>query len=406
MHARDISRLAGQLIIGGFDGAELPERYARALREGLRGGAILFRRNLPEIASAARLNAAIVAACPADLPPFIGVDQEGGRVVRLPAPFLTLPPMRALGRAAARGDGGDLSLVRRAAEALGRELAAVGVNLAFAPVLDVDSNPDNPVIGDRSFGADPDLVAACAVAFLEGIGASGVLACGKHFPGHGDTSVDSHVDLPRIAHDRARLERVELVPFRAAIAAGIDAMMTAHVVVSALDPAAPATLAFASSTDLLRRALGFSGVLFSDDMEMGAIAARFPPGEAAVAAVRAGCDALLVCKSEEAQELSHEALARQVERDPAFRARCEEALARGLAARRRARPRPITERDALLRVVGSDEGKAVRAAILGAAEAAGAEAAARSTAARSDEVTMVDPTSRDPAARAAKKERA
>lgn len=400
MTALDLSRLAGQLIIGGFDGAELPERYARALREGRRGGAILFRRNLPEIVGVARLNEAIVAACPADLPPFIGVDQEGGRVVRLPAPFLALPPMRTLGRAASHA-GGDLGLVRRASIAVGRELAAVGFNLDFAPVLDVDSNPKNPVIGDRSFGADPDLVAACAVAFMEGLGAAGVLACGKHFPGHGDTSSDSHFDLPRVAHDRDRLERVELVPFRAAIQAGITAMMTAHVVVSALDPRAPATLARASSTDLLRGELGFSGVLFSDDMEMGAIAARFPPGEAAVAAVRAGCDALLICKSEEAQELSHAALVREAERDPAFRARCEEALGRGLAARRWAPSLPITDREALLRVVGSDEGKAVREAILRAAEGAGEEGAGDRAAATPPANPTADPTAY-PAARAAK----
>lgn len=396
MTALDLSRLAGQLIIGGFDGAELPERYARALREGRRGGAILFRRNLPEIVGVARLNAAIIAACPEDLPPFIGVDQEGGRVVRLPAPFLALPPMRTLGKASARSSG-DLGLIRRAGEAVGSELAAVGVNLNFAPVLDVDSNPQNPVIGDRSFGADPGLVAACAVAFMKGLEAAGVLACGKHFPGHGDTSVDSHFDLPHVAHDRERLERVELVPFRAAIAAGISAMMTAHVVASAIDKAAPATLSRASSTALLRTALGFKGVLFSDDMEMGAIAARFPPGEAAVAAVRAGCDALLICKSEEAQELSHAALVREAERDPAFRARCEEALGRGLAARRWAPSLPVTDREALLRVVGSEEGKAVREAILRAAEGTVDEGAVDHEAA----TPTADPTAY-PAARTAK----
>ena len=398
MTALDLSRLAGQLIIGGFDGAELPERYARALREGRRGGAILFRRNLPEIVGVARLNAAIIAACPEDLPPFIGVDQEGGRVVRLPAPFLALPPMRTLGRAADRA-GGDLGLIRRAGEAVGRELAAVGFNIDFAPVLDVDSNPKNPVIGDRSFGADPERVAASAVAFMEGLEAAGVLACGKHFPGHGDTSFDSHFDLPQVAHDRERLERVELVPFRAAINAGITAMMTAHVVVSAIAPRAPATLARASSTALLRAELGFKGVLFSDDMEMGAIAARFPPGEAAVAAVRAGCDALLICKSEEAQERSHAALVREAERDPAFRARCEEALERGLAARRRARSQPVTDREALLRVVGSKEGKQVREAILRAAEGAVDEGTVELTAA----TPAADPTAY-PAAREAKEQ--
>src|SRR5262245_6696162 len=142
----ELPTLSGQLIVGGFDTPELSDRYAKALRDGHRGGAILFRRNLPDIGAVARLTDAIRAASPADLPPFIGVDQEGGRVTRLPAPFLTLPPMRAL------GEIGDLDLIRRAARAVGVELAAVGFNLDFAPVLDVDSNPQNPVIGDRSFG--------------------------------------------------------------------------------------------------------------------------------------------------------------------------------------------------------------------------------------------------------------
>jgi beta-N-acetylhexosaminidase len=349
----ELPRLCGQLLIGGFDTPELPERYRASLREGRRGGAILFRRNLPDIVTSARLCEAIRAASPPDLPPFLGVDQEGGRVTRLPAPFLTLPPMRVL------GELNDLALVRRAGRALGAELAAVGFNLAFAPVLDVDSNPDNPVIGDRAFGRDPRTVMRNAVAFLQGLQDRNVLACGKHFPGHGDTSVDSHVDLPVITHARARLEQIELPPFRAASGAGIAALMTAHVVCQELDAGVPATLSRAICASLLRAEIGFEGVLFSDDLEMAAIAARYPIEEAAVEAVWAGCDALLICKSEDAQDRAHEALVRKAEADPRFRDRCVEAATRCLRLRRLVPPRPTTARPALDEIVGGVEGKAV-----------------------------------------------
>jgi len=343
-----LSRLCGQIIVGGFDGPELSPRFAAALADGRRGGAILFRRNLPDVASAARLCRAIAAAAPADLPPFVGVDQEGGRVTRMPPPFLTLPPMRAL------GEIGDLDLIRRAARAVGVELAAVGFNLDFAPVLDVDSNPANPVIGDRSFGRDPDLVARAGVAFGLGLQDSGVLASGKHFPGHGDTSVDSHLDLPVVAHDRARLDAVELPPFRAAAGAGIATLMTAHVVCEGLDPGVPATLSRAVCTNLLRGELGFWGALFSDDLEMAAIAARYTVEDAAVAAVAAGCDVLLVCKQEDLQDRAHEALVKKAEQDAAFRRRCVEAVDRGLRVRRQAPPRPGD-----LAAVGSASSRAI-----------------------------------------------
>jgi len=349
----ELPKLCGQLLVGGFDTPELSERYAKTLREGRRGGAILFRRNLPDISAAARLTDAICAASPADLPPFIGVDQEGGRITRLPAPFLTLPPMRTL------GELGDLGLVRRAARAVAAELAAIGFNLDFAPVLDVDSNPANPVIGDRSFGRDPRTVMRHAVAFMQGLQDKNVLACGKHFPGHGDTSIDSHLDLPVIHHDRARLEQIELPPFRAASGAGIASLMTAHVVCEALDPGVPATLSRAICASLLRAEIGFDGVLFSDDLEMGAIAARYPIEEAAVEAVWAGCDALLICKSEDTQDRAHEALVRKAEADRRFRDRCVEAATRCLRLRRLVPPRPIRARAALDEIVGGAEGRAV-----------------------------------------------
>jgi beta-N-acetylhexosaminidase len=335
MRAADLSLqvLCGQIIVGGFDGFELPDRFASSLRQGLRGGAILFKRNVQDLASTHALCSALNEVCPSELPPFIAVDQEGGRVARLRGWFPALPPMRFLGRTE------DFYLATRVGKHLGRALAALGFNLDFAPVLDVDSNPNNPIIGDRSFATNPDLVASLAVAFALGLEESGVISCGKHFPGHGDTSVDSHVGLPIVHHDRARLDSLELIPFRAYAQAGLGTLMTAHVVVTSLEEKVPATLSSNVCTDLLRRDVGFRGVLFSDDLEMAAVAATYAVEDSAVLSIRAGCDALLICSNEYLQDRAHAALVRECERDAAFRLRCIEAVERGLEARRKRPPR-------------------------------------------------------------------
>jgi beta-N-acetylhexosaminidase len=347
----DLRHVCGRLVVGAFAGATLPAAYAKALAEGRRGGAILFRRNLPDLGATRALCRAIASAAePSGEPPWIGVDEEGGRVRRLPAGALVLPPARRLGAAAP-------SLAERAGEALGAQLGALGFNVDFAPVLDVDTNPANPVIGDRSFGADPAVAAAGALAFHRGLGRH-VLGCGKHFPGHGDTLLDSHLDLPSVGHDRGRLEAVELAPFRAAIAAGVEALMTAHLVARALDPERPATLSPATCTDLLRGAMGFGGVLFSDDLGMKAIADRYEPGEAAVLAVAAGCDVLLACGDEASQERAFEALVREAVASEAFAARCRAAHARATGPLGRRPPRPVADDDPALGRAFAGEGLA------------------------------------------------
>jgi beta-N-acetylhexosaminidase len=308
--------------MGGFPGPTAGEALLDRIRTGRADGVILFRRNLATPAAIAELNRTLRAAAPAERPLLVAVDQEGGRVQRVREPATVWPPMRRLG---ARGDP---TLTERVGRAVGDELAALGFNLDFAPVLDVNTNPSNPVIGDRAFGTTPEQVCRFALAFARGLRAGGVAACGKHFPGHGDTSVDSHLALPSVGASIERLRAVELVPFRAAIEAGIESLMSAHVVCEALAPGRPATLAPEIATGLLRGELGFEGVLFSDDLEMRAISARWSTGEAAVGAVRAGCDALLVCESEERQHDAHEALVRACEADAGFRARCEQAAAR------------------------------------------------------------------------------
>jgi beta-N-acetylhexosaminidase len=340
-----LAKVCGQLLLGGFHGTELPPSYANALRAGERGGAVLFKRNITDdVRDVARLNAEIANAAGQELPPLIGVDQEGGRVARLGEPVLALPPMRALGRA------GDMDLVRRAARTLGNQLAALGFTMDFAPVLDVNTRADNPVIGDRAFGSDARVVMRAGVAFIRGLQGGGLLACGKHFPGHGDTSLDSHLELPVVTHDRTRLEQVEFLPFRAASGAGVAALMTAHVVYESLEKGVPATMSRAVCASLLRAEIGFEGVLVSDDLEMKAVSARYSIEEAAVDAVWAGCDALLICSDEALQSRAHEALVKQAEKEPRFRTRCVEAAERGLRVRRLVRPLPLPPDSALAAV--------------------------------------------------------
>jgi beta-N-acetylhexosaminidase len=330
-------QLAGQLLVVGFDGLDAPTDLRRAFEGGERAGVVLFRRNLASdvsgLGGVQRLCAGLLETSPAELPPLVAIDEEGGRVARLGPPALRLPPMRQL------AETGDLVLIERCAAAVGRELACLGITMNFAPVVDVDTNPDNPIIGDRALSRDPEQVVLLAAAYLRGLRAGGVLGCLKHYPGHGDTLLDSHLALPTVAHSRARLDAVELLPFRR-LAAQADSMMTAHVVYPALDPSCPATLSVRIASDLLRGEIGFEGVLFSDDLEMQAIQGHGPVGAAAVAAVRAGCDLLLVCSRSDAQAEAHEALERELARDAAFTRRCREAAARGLRLRRLRPPRP------------------------------------------------------------------
>lgn len=348
----------GQLLFVGFDGTTLPDPLSAALSEGRRGGVTLFKRNIAmrdgavDLSAVARLSASIVAAAPPELPPLIGVDQEGGRVKRLGPPVLQVPPMRSFE---------DADVVERVAHAVGLELAALGFTMSFAPVLDVDSNPNNPIIGDRSFSRDPGEVAALGIAYARGLARASVLACGKHYPGHGDTEEDSHLSLPRVRHDRARIEAIELLPFRAAFAAGVlPSVMTAHVIFDAIDPTAPATLSRAMM-DLLRR--DFDGVIISDDLFMKGVS---PSGgadvreiaDAAVRAVDAGCDMLLVCHAGPAADAAHAALLARASSDEAFAARVRDAFAR--VQKLRIVPRPITDEAELGRRVGHDLNALVR----------------------------------------------
>jgi beta-N-acetylhexosaminidase len=328
----------GRVLWHGFPGPEVtPDLHAQIAR-GEIGAAILFKRNLrtsvvdgpvpqevTDVDALCELNRALHAAAPPHLPLLIAVDQEGGVVQRVRAPATQWPPMLALD---GHPTGDDEVLAEELGRALGRELAALGFDIDFAPVLDVHTNPANPIIGDRAFGRTAADVTRRALATARGLAAGGVLACGKHFPGHGDTATDSHLELPRVDHPMDRLEAVELAPFAAAAKAGLPMIMTAHVVFAALDATVPATLSSAVVTGLLRERFGYRGVIVSDDLDMRAIADHIGVGDAAVRAITAGCDVLLLCRDAAHQAEARAALLTAGGRDPVVRRRLAESAER------------------------------------------------------------------------------
>jgi beta-N-acetylhexosaminidase len=278
----------GQLFMLSFEGTAVSSEWADLQACYKPGGMILFARNLEHAVQIVELTNDLQAHSP-HYPLLIAIDQEGGRVSRLPNGFTIFPSCGVLG--ACRSE----ELAYAAASVTAAELRAVGINMNMAPVLDVCSNPTNPVIGDRAYGIEPQVVAELGLAAIRGLQGKGVIACGKHFPGHGDTGTDSHQELPVVGAALDTLRQRELPPFHYAIANGLTALMTAHVVYPALDAERPATLSPAILTDLLRRQWGFDGVVVTDDLEMRAIADHHCIGEAAVQALLAGADILLVC---------------------------------------------------------------------------------------------------------------
>lgn len=287
----DVKTAAGQHIMAGLPGTEIDPAFAALVRECKVGNVILFRRNVKNAAQLARLCASLreLIVSETGMEPFIAIDQEGGVVSRFSPDMATTPGAMALAAA-----GGDAPY--RAARLTAAQLRAAGVNFDLAPVLDVNSNPLNPVIGVRSFGDLPEEAAERAMGFMRGLLDGGVIACGKHFPGHGDTDTDSHIGLPRVDKSREQLEECELLPFRRAIEAGIPAIMSSHVLFPALEPEKlPATMSRRILTGLLREELGFGGVIISDCMEMDAVAKFYGTVNGAAAALKAGAD--IVCIS-------------------------------------------------------------------------------------------------------------
>ena len=328
-------RRAGQRLMIGFSGPGVDEDLRKLVAEVQPAGFVLFGRNIEEPAQVRELNRELRSLLNPRYPGLIAVDQEGGRVQRVRAPATVWPTMRDVGRSE--------SLTAKVSTAMAVELRAMGFNLNFAPVADVDSNPDNPVIGDRSFGRDPTAVAAHVVDFLQAHQQAGVIACAKHFPGHGDTHLDSHLSLPMVELEVPDLEHRELVPFKAAIAAGVGAVMTAHIVFPCWDEEVPATLSPRIIRGVLREQLGYQGVVFSDDLEMKAVHGRWPIAESARRMTEATVDILLCCKDPTLQLEAFEALVRLQEQDSAMDRAFKDSLGRVHSLRERFFLRPLPQ---------------------------------------------------------------
>ena len=352
-----LRRRIGQLLIAGFDGHQVSAELRSLVRDFGLGGVILFARNVADPEQVAELAFEASRLAP-ELPLWVSIDQEGGRVARLKSPFTEWPPMATIGRSS------DAGLAERFAKALAAELKAVGVTLDYAPVLDVFTNPKNTVIGDRALGGSASDVARLGAVIIRALQREGIAACGKHFPGHGDTIADSHLELPLVEHPPERLRETEFAPFRAAIEADVATIMTAHVFVPSLDEHRPATLSRRVVDDILRRELKYAGVILSDDLEMKAIAAQYAVPQAAVMAIDAGCDGLLICSgNHDLQAEALEALIHAAEDGTVPMTRIDDALARQQRAKERFLADGVAARPpraaALRATLGREEHRAV-----------------------------------------------
>ena len=313
----------GQLLVAGIGGTEAGEDGLQAVQDYQVGGVILFGRNVESAQQLADLTNELKTLNGDNTPLFLCVDQEGGRVDRMPPEVDDLPS--AYDYIAAGGDPLERGKV------LAAQCAAFGFNLDFSTCLDIWSNPDNTVIGDRAYGSDPHTVTSAGLAVNQGLEQGGVIPVVKHFPGHGDTSTDSHVDLPVVDKTAEELEEFELIPFQAAIDEGTPCVMVAHILMTQIDPDLPASLSPKVVDGLLRQEMGFDGVVCTDDLTMGAISNTYGMGEAAVMAVEAGCDLLLVCHEADNLTAARDALLSAVDAGRISMERLDESVYRILS---------------------------------------------------------------------------
>ena len=277
----------GQMIVAGVNGTDVNEELINLVNTNKVGGVILFKRNIETSEQLKKLNNNI-DGLNKEIPLFISVDEEGGRVNRLPSDMEYFPSAREVGLK------NDKDYAYNNGKSIGESLKVTGFNMNYAPVLDIFSNPKNTVIGDRAFGSDVETVSTMGIATMKGIEEEGIISVIKHFPGHGDTSVDSHYGLPIVYKTLEELEIFELIPFKKAIKEGCKAIMVSHILLDKIDKQNPSSMSETVVTDILREQLGFDGVVITDDMEMGAITENFTVEDACVQSIIAGCDIVLI----------------------------------------------------------------------------------------------------------------
>lgn len=280
----------GQLIIAGFDGIALDDKTKSLIKDDKIGGIILFSENVESISQLVNLTNSIKSENSSNkISMFISVDEEGGSVSRMPKELRKFPSNRII------GDKNDDKLSYNIGKMIGKEIRSFGFNMNYAPVLDINSNPNNKVIGNRSFGNNVEMVSRLGIQTMKGLMDSNTISVVKHFPGHGDTSIDSHISLPVVEKDLEKLNSFEFIPFKKAIENGVDAIMVSHILLTQIDKNNPATMSKAVVSDILRGDLGFNGVVITDDMTMGAITQNYSIENAAVNSINAGTDIILVC---------------------------------------------------------------------------------------------------------------
>jgi beta-N-acetylhexosaminidase len=316
----------GQLVMVGIEGYNIDAQVQNMITEDHVGGLILFKQNVKDLQQMLGLIQTLKESNSANqIPLFLSVDEEGGRISRMPADFMKLPSNQEIGQL------NDGMLSYQIGQIIGDELRMLGFNMNFAPVLDINSNPDNPVIGDRAFGTHADVVSKLGVETMKGLQSQNIISVVKHFPGHGDTSVDSHIGLPTINHDMDRLNSFELQPFAEAIKNGADAIMIAHILLPQIDPDHPSTFSKIIISDILRRDLQFDGLVITDDMTMGAITENYDIGQAAVQSINAGSDIILVCHDYDKEAAVIEALLEAAQNGTITPERLDESVYRILA---------------------------------------------------------------------------
>lgn len=331
LRSMTLEQRAGQMLMVGFSGKALSQNTQRVMRDCHVGGVILFRPNISNVRQVRKLNANLQRAVgKGGVPLLIATDQEGGRVVRLRHGVPVFPANGKLART------GKIAAIQKAGTLTGRHLRALGINMNLAPVLDVVTTKDRRgIIGDRSFGSNPQVVARWGAEYIRALQKENVLATAKHFPGHGATTTDSHLSLPLVKLSKSELQRTHIAPFRFAVQNQVSAIMPAHIVYSSLDKNKPATLSRPVLQQLLRREIGFKGLVISDSMSMAAISKNRNWESTVVAAVRSGIDVLLLTNSPAHQRRAFRALVQSARREPQMEARITQSCRRVLQAKQR-----------------------------------------------------------------------